>query len=477
MNTFRTRALLFCLIILSFANAQSNFPRAIEDNIDAFVTERLQRENLAGFQTVIVRDGQVIFNKAFGLADVENNIPMTVDTLMPAGTLNRAITVIAVMQLVEQGKINLDATLSEYLPWVKMTGDQQNTLTVRYLLEPEGMAAADGSEGDMDLDCDPDCPSMIGAKDTSKQAYIESLMPDIDVSGTGNQRNRSFLSAVLLGLIIEEKSGMSYEDYTQAKIFAPLQVNVIYDPEQAKEKGLAMGYTASSVESLVAKHYVSHNVLNPYMGLITSSKDIGKFLLALLGKDPKILKPETWESLMSATNDFHLFGTLIAGEYPSFGATDWVFISNLENRYQVFNVFYTANIAHFTMGNWQSFDVGRTFPVADMPLVAATNLLRYEDAPFATSPLAAESWPNPSVADIGRVTGSYTSVAGPLELFASGDELHGSYLGHEFKLEFIEGNKYLARSDYPPLNGIEMWLYGDRLEISEFWPLAVRVTD
>jgi CubicO group peptidase (beta-lactamase class C family) len=73
MNTFRTRAyILFCFTMLSLVTAQSNFPKAIEENIDAFVEERLNTWNLPGVQMVVVKDGQVRFNKAFGLADVEN---------------------------------------------------------------------------------------------------------------------------------------------------------------------------------------------------------------------------------------------------------------------------------------------------------------------------------------------------------------------------------------------------------------------
>ena len=66
---------------------------------------------------------------------------------------------------------------------------------------------------------------------------------------------------------------------------------------------------------------------------------------------------------------------------------------------------------------------------------------------------------------------------GPLELFAKGEELHGTLAGHEFKIEHIANDKYLARSDYKPLDGIEMMMYGDWIDVSEFWFLAVRMKD
>jgi CubicO group peptidase (beta-lactamase class C family) len=463
-------------MILSVATAQASLPKVIEDNIDAFIEERLKTSNMAGSQVVVVKDGQITFHKAFGLADIENNIPMTIDTPIPVGTLSRVFTFIAIMQLVEQGKLRLDGTLAEYLPWVKLLEDKQNTMTLQDLLTPKGNHGYDGSQ--VDSYCKPDCTALIPSGVTSKEAYIESLMPDELFARRYEYEAlsiRAHQTAILLGLIIEKISGMPFEDYIQANIIAPLQLNATFDLEVAKKSGLPMGYSALTETKVNAKAYTMPSIFNPYSGLIMSSRDFATFAIALLARDSRILTSATWETLLTPDSGLVMFGGLVWGPDELRGLKGIAFLSNLDNMSLIFDILPEINTAHITLQNWQAYNIKRTQSI-HIPLMTA-NMMLNEEQPFEPNPLSEQSWPNPTSTRIERVSGTYSSPVGPIELFAQDEELHGRMMDHEFKLEYVNGD-YLSRSDYKPIDGLYMIIDQHSINIPySYSPFAYRIED
>src|SRR5947207_1020307 len=88
-------------------------PQLTHDDVAAFVdgimSQRMERDDLAGAAIAIVKDGQVLFTKAYGLADVEHKTPVSTDrTVFGIASISKTFTATAVMQLVEQGKLDLD---------------------------------------------------------------------------------------------------------------------------------------------------------------------------------------------------------------------------------------------------------------------------------------------------------------------------------------------------------------------------------
>jgi CubicO group peptidase (beta-lactamase class C family) len=373
---------------------------------------------------------------------------MTVETLMPLGSLSRAFTIIAIMQLVEQGKLRLDGTLAEYLPWVKLPDDSQNEITVEQLIKLRG---ARGYGSGIDLSCNKDCTTLVSPTITTKGAYIESLMPEkLKLTGYSQMIDQAQHSAIIMSLIIEKVTGMTFEDYMKANIFTPLQLNATYDLAWARQNGLAVGYSQmSGTEKITTQPYFFPEVLNPYAGIIMNSQDIAKFLIAVLDKDAKILKAETWESLSPSPTNTTLFSGLIA-----FGDT----------------LFGSEELAH--LGALQNLGI-------HLSLLVAASLLLNEEVPFDPSPLAAQSLPNPLPSKSESVIGTYASPLGVVEVFAVGEELHGKVMGHEFKLEDSAGN-LLSRSDYKALDGLQFNFNSDFLGLNTTgipFPFAYRIED
>ena len=97
--------------------------RASQDRIDAYVNERIAAWSIPGLALAIVEDGQVTLTRGYGLADREQKRAMTPQTPVAIGSATKPITATAVMQLVEAGKVELDAPVIRYLPWFNLDDD------------------------------------------------------------------------------------------------------------------------------------------------------------------------------------------------------------------------------------------------------------------------------------------------------------------------------------------------------------------
>ena len=94
---------------------------------------------------VLVDHDRVVFLKAFGIESIFGRMPFTVDSVCPVGSLTKSFTAIAVMQLAQQGKLDLDAPVVKYLPWFR-TSDRERSdrITVRMLLnQTSGLPSRD----------------------------------------------------------------------------------------------------------------------------------------------------------------------------------------------------------------------------------------------------------------------------------------------------------------------------------------------
>ena len=102
--------------------------------LDGFVPMQLERENIAGAAVLVVKDGAIFFAKGYGYSDVEKKTPVTVDaTLFRPGSISKLFTWTAVMQLVEQGKLDLDRDINEYLDF-KIPAKFGKPITLRNIM-------------------------------------------------------------------------------------------------------------------------------------------------------------------------------------------------------------------------------------------------------------------------------------------------------------------------------------------------------
>jgi CubicO group peptidase (beta-lactamase class C family) len=183
----------------------------LEAFFDGFLPIQLLRDDVAGAVVVVVKDGQVLFAKGYGYSDVKSRKPVTVDaTLFRPGSISKTFTWTAVMQLVEQGKIDLNRDVNDYLDF-KIPATFARPVTMKDL-----MTHTPGFEETLqDL--------FVGKASDMRalQEYVKAHPPK-EIFPPGTTPAYSNYGATLAGYIVQRVSGMPFDDYVEQNILHPL---------------------------------------------------------------------------------------------------------------------------------------------------------------------------------------------------------------------------------------------------------------
>lgn len=185
-----------CIAILIFTFSNSIY--AQPDSIDVFVKNVMQKRRIPGLQLVIVRNGKIIKTGNYGLANVQDSIPVNDKTVFTINSITKAFTGVAIMQLVEAGKLNLSSPVSAYL-----TGLPQNwkAVTIQQLLSH--------TSGIPDI-VDEEESVLIAV--TEEDAWKKILQLPIDFK-PGEKFSYNQTNYLLLGRIIDTLSGMPFTEF------------------------------------------------------------------------------------------------------------------------------------------------------------------------------------------------------------------------------------------------------------------------
>lgn len=257
----------------------------VEAFLDGFMPMQLERENIAGAVVLVVKDGKVLFARGYGYSDVEKKKPVSVDsTLFRPGSISKLFTWTAVMQLVEQGKLDLDKDINSYLDF-KIPATFPKPITLRNL-----MTHTPGFEEQI-----KDLIKDEGSPIASLRTHLTYHMPE-RIFPPGTTPAYSNYGAALAGYIVERVSGMSFNDYVTENIFKPLGMgrSTFAQPLPSSLKDLmSRGYTVGSGKP---KPYEIVEEA-PAGALSATAADMGRFMIAHLqdGKfeTGQILRPET----------------------------------------------------------------------------------------------------------------------------------------------------------------------------------------
>lgn len=233
----RSLALAAGLVLVALAGAgpAARLVTAEEDAhaaaIEGYVRAAMEASAIPGLAVAIVEDGRVVHAAAYGVAGPDGR-PMTTSTRVVIGSVGKSITALAVRQLVEAGRVALDAPLRRYLPWFSLAAspDALEALTIRSLLEhTSGLSTADGQD-----------PRWYAPSLTPEAVArgIKSVRP-----GTGGTYEYSNLNYVLLGVVVEAASGHTYADYVAENVFGPLAMrSSTAGPEPPAGSDVATGH-------------------------------------------------------------------------------------------------------------------------------------------------------------------------------------------------------------------------------------------
>lgn len=199
--------------------------------VDARAAAEAAADRFSG-ALLIARDGNVVLEKAWGLADRESKVPNTVNTRFRIGSMNKMFTAVATLQLVERKQIALDAPLAQYLPGYP-NRDLVSKVTIRHLLTHTGgtgdIFGRQFDENRLQLRTHADYLKLYGERPLRFEP--------------GSRWAYSNYGFVLLGAVIEKVTGQSYYDFAQNSVFSPAgMTRTGSEPESTAVEGRAKGY-------------------------------------------------------------------------------------------------------------------------------------------------------------------------------------------------------------------------------------------
>ena len=268
-----------------------------ETFLDALIPSQLRNRNIAGAVVSVVKEGQVLFQKGYGYADVEEKKPVLPDqTLFRPGSISKLFTATAVMQLVEQGKLDLDRDVDDYLDF-PIPKTYPEPVTLRQLLTHTG-----GFEETL--------KNLFVAHENDikpLRTYLVNEMP-ARIFPPGKIPSYSNYGFTLAGYIVERVSGEKFERYIENHILKPLGMNnSTFDqplpPQLAPQ--MSKGYLSAAKKPRDFEFVQAA----PAGSLTTTAADMTRFMLAFLQDGAvdgvSILKPETVRQMETREFEFH----------------------------------------------------------------------------------------------------------------------------------------------------------------------------
>lgn len=244
----------------------------------AFVT----REHTPGLAVAIARDGVVVWDKAYGQADLESGVPATSRTLFRIGSIAKAITAVAILQLARRGAINLDSSVEQYVPAFPR---KPFPVTLTGLLT--GTSGIRGYIGDEYLS---------NHRYPSLAASLEMFRNDSLAYEPGTSYIETPFGFTLLGLALQAVTGLSYEEYVSRNVFAPAHMmdTKVDVPAQIVPRRARL-YTRDSTGAVRNADVIDPSYKIPAGGWLSTAKDVAHFGMALV--DGALLTPGSYERM------------------------------------------------------------------------------------------------------------------------------------------------------------------------------------
>jgi serine beta-lactamase-like protein LACTB, mitochondrial len=258
--------------------------------IEAAVSKFMASTHVPGVSVAIVENGQYEWSAGFGLADLENNVPASEHTLYRMGSISKPITAVGAMELVERGKIDLDAPVQKYCPAFPQ---KSQPITTREVMGHIAGIRHYKSEAQDDLE-------MGNTKhfDNPIQAGLDFFKNDPLLSAPGTQFHYSTQGYTLVGCVIEGASGTKYLDYVRQNVLVPADM----EQTQADNRFAIIPYRtrfyrktdSGTVENA---DFADTSYKIPGGGWLSSADDMAKFEVAVL--NDKLMRRATRDLMLT----------------------------------------------------------------------------------------------------------------------------------------------------------------------------------
>lgn len=272
------RAYLLAILLLPAVALSQSAPNPRHARISDAVEKYMKEKKVTGASVAIAVNGKIDFQMGFGYADLENGVPYASGTVNRLASISKTITAVAVMQLVEAGKIDLDADIRTYVPEFPDKGEK---ITARHILaHTSGIRHYKPNE--------PENYVRISSVVESFKRFADDPL----VHKPGESDTYSTYAFSLLARAVESTSGKTFRDYLDEKIFGPAGMESSgLEDLRAIVKNRSRGYERLADGTLVNSDFADISYKWAGGGMVSTAPDLCRFGMALLGG--KLLKPET----------------------------------------------------------------------------------------------------------------------------------------------------------------------------------------
>ena len=258
--------------------------------LDGFIPYAIESGDIAGAVIVVVKDGEVLTQRGYGYSDIAERRPVSPETTMfRTGSVSKLTTWTAVMQLVEQGKLDLDADVNQYLDF-EIPDYEGEPITLRNI-----MTHTAGFQESVRRLISDDRGDMVSLEEYVKDHRPDRIFPPGEVPAYSNY------ATALAGYIVQRASGMSFDEYVEQNVFEPLDMEYSTFRQPVPERFepyLTNGYGPG----LAKPEKFEYVVPAPAGSQSASGAAMAKFMIAHLNEGAGLMQPETARTM----HDFSL---------------------------------------------------------------------------------------------------------------------------------------------------------------------------
>jgi serine beta-lactamase-like protein LACTB, mitochondrial len=249
------------------------------------VAKDLLGRGIPGLSVAVAVDGRIVYSEGFGYADLEERVPVWATTKFRIGSVSKPLTAVALVQLVEQGKVDLDAPVQNYVPTFPDKGAQ---ITPRMLTGH--LAGIRHYQGDEFL---------IAKHYDNVVEGLQIFQADPLVAPPGTKFNYSSYGFNVLSAVIQNSSGQEFLAYMHEHVFGPLGLRSTIEDQPAEIiEQRARFYTRRKDQPVLNAPFVDNSYKWAGGGFLSSAEDLARFGSALL--QPGFLKPESLRLLFTS---------------------------------------------------------------------------------------------------------------------------------------------------------------------------------
>jgi CubicO group peptidase (beta-lactamase class C family) len=273
-----------------------------QQKLQPVLEKLIHEQQVPGFAISVVEDNRVVYTAAFGVKNVtRSDDPITTRSLFHMASITKTFVATSIMQLVEAGKIDLDAPVVKYLPYFRMADERYKIITVRQMVtHTSGMPDEDDYEWNKpQYDVD------------ALERYVRSL-GNLKLEFAPGERFRySNMAFEVLGDVIAKVSGESFEDYVQRHILSPLGMkDSTLLVKQADPKLLAWGHELGETgDPFPSRVYPYNRIHSPSSDLHSNVLDMARWAIANMNRGEldgaRILKSSTYEVMWKSAGKFN----------------------------------------------------------------------------------------------------------------------------------------------------------------------------